>query len=553
VRSFIQLTLLLLASCSGGSGRPEGPPPPVGDTVRTVVGRIGYQSRAPDLTNRDAHGRLLPQSGLPGGTFTARAPYVRVDLLGDDGRVVGTGHTEEDGRYSIVANFGLNPATPVQVRAIAEAKLPFGTRIRVFADGDALAPYSVTTPPRGDPGTQRSTVMTANADVTYAEGAGAFHMIKVLRPGFVIGRTGLLPGTIVPDMIVHWKPGNGVESKLVPAIEAATVTVAGGITGDDASNTDVWDDAVLMRLHGQYMLDYFLYEVAPEGTPTDAALVPSAAWKEGFLDFWSCLGRGSRVYWDTEGSHSQARVVRFFDIESFFDPSLPVLGIDDPNVYQPADVVGISSRFSIAEMLWDLHDNDSSSNEPEDFQLSPRFTIEILDRFNPGFSYPYLFTLLAGYESTLTLTPGGLELITNEPEDQGIDYPATLDNGLMWPPPISPDGQPGNSVVPPFEKTVSDTVDTINPDPVNLEIGDQTQRYFIIDLLIGADMTLTLTTTGDLTIDLLTQTNAVLATGGPELVVPDLAGLRYVIRVRPADGASPQVADFDLKVELTAP
>jgi hypothetical protein len=123
----------------------------------------------------------------------------------------------------------------------------------------------------------------------------------------------------------------------------------------------------------------------------------------------------------------------------------------------------------------------------------------------------------------------------------------------MWPPPISPDGQPGNSVVPPFEKTVSDTVDTLNPDPVNLEIGDQTQRYFIIDLLIGADMTLTLTTTGNLTIDLLTQTNAVLATGGPELVVPDLAGLRYVIRVRPADGASPQVADFDLKVELTAP
>ena len=34
------------------------------------------------------------------------------------------------------------------------------------------------------------------------------------------------------------------------------------------------------------------------------------------------------------------------------------LGPDDPNVYQPDSVVGIGSRFSIAEVLWDIHDND---------------------------------------------------------------------------------------------------------------------------------------------------------------------------------------------------
>ena len=58
----------------------------------------------------------------------------------------------------------------------------------------------------------------------------------------MLGRSGLIPGTIVPDIVVLWEPGNGAVSSVVPAVDFATITVAGGITGDDTSNTDAWDD-----------------------------------------------------------------------------------------------------------------------------------------------------------------------------------------------------------------------------------------------------------------------------------------------------------------------
>jgi len=545
--------LLAAAACSGSGGPPVGPPAPEVETTRTIQGRIGYRQLGPELSVRDEHGRLIPQPGISGATFNVPVVNALIELLGDDGRIVGTATPDSNGRYSVVANFGLNPPTPVRVRVTAEVKLPFGTTVRVYPDAASLFPYVYTSLPQGDPGTRRNTIMTADADIEVADGAGAFHMLKVLYNGFLIGRTGLPAGTRPPDMNILWKPGNGDESILVPTTGRAILTVAGGILGDDTSNTDVWDNAVLMRLHGEYMLAYYLWDVAPEGSVTDCPLVPSAAWKEGFLDFWSCLGRNSRVYWDTVGSGAGARVTRYFDIESFFDDSLPRIGTNDPNVYQPAGLLGINSRFSIAELLWDLHDNDDGTTENDFVELPPSITLKILNDVPPGFSYPYLFTLLRGYEATLTLNETAIELITRDPEDQGFDYPASVENGTVWPAPVSPNGQPGFSIRPPEDITVGDTVDTTLQGAETSDIADTAQRYFLLDLLIGANVGLELITTGDLVVDVLTQANALVASGPTPLGLVNLPGGGYILRVRAADGAEPQVSDFQLRVQVSDP
>ena len=132
-------------------------------------------------------------------------------------------------------------------------------------------------------------------------------------------------------------------------------------------------------------------------------------------------------------------------------------------------------------------------------------------------------------------------------------YPATEENGFLWPRSISPAGKPGSTVRAPFNLTLMDTVDTLTPSPVNFEIGQETQRYFTIGLLLTSDLRLELETDGDLVIDLLTQTNAVVASGPSPLVVPNLPGTRYIVRVRPADEAAPQLSEFDLKVEVNDP
>jgi len=552
LRKTIAYCLFALVACSSG-GRPTGSPVPVGDTTRTVAGRIGYRGLAPDLSERTSDGRLIVQPGLLSATFSAPAAYVTVEVLGDDGRVLGSAPVDTRGRYTIEANFGLNPATPVSLRITAEANLPFGATLRVYPDQNSVTPYTIVTDPGGTPGDNRFVVMNINADISQEQGAGAFHILKTVFQGFIIGRGGLLPGSIVPDVNFLWRPGNGDASTVIPAVTVAHIVVAGGVDGIETSNTDVWDDAILMRLVGQFMLDYFLYEVAPAGEIDDARLVPSAAWKEGFLDFWSCLGRGSRIFWDTVGSGDAARVTRYFDIESFYDDDLTRLGPDDPNVYQPADNVGIGSRFSIAELLWDIHDDNGAGTDRDGFKLDPALTIQILDNFVPGFSYPYLMTLLDGYEQSLTLSTGAIQLILRGPEDQDVSYPATVDNGLLWPVSISPIGKPNITVRAPFEQTLIDTVDTLTPDPVNLEIGEHTQRYFTIGLILTSNLRLELDTPGDLVIDLLRQNNSVVASGPSPLIVPDLPGTRYIVRVRPADGALPQLTEFDLKVEVTDP
>ena len=552
LRQTIVICLFAVAACSGG-GRPTGNPAPIGDTTRTVVGRIGYQRLGLDLSERTADGRLIAQPGFTRATFSAPAAYVQVEVLGDDGRVLGSGPVDALGRYSIFANFGINPATPVSLRVTARADLPFGTTLRVHADAETLTPYEIVSGPGGNPGDNRFTVMTVNADVTLEQGAGAFHILKSVYEGFILGRSGLLPGSIMPDVNFLWKPGNGDASFVIPGVTLANIVVAGGVDGINTSNTDVWDDAVLMRLVGQFMLDYFLYEVAPKGEVNDSLLVPSAAWKEGFLDFWSCIGRRSRIYWDTVGSGESARVTRYFDIESFYDHALARLGPDDPNVYQPPGNVGIGSRFSIAEILWDIHDAGGAGTDNDGFNLDPSLTIQVLDRLAPGFSYPYLHTLLEGYESTQTFSLGSIQIMLLGPEDQQISYPATVDNGFRWPVSISPPGRPGTTVRAPFSQTITDTVDTLTPDPVNFEIGEQTQRYFTIGMLLTSDLRLELDTPGDLIVELLTQTNAVIASGPSPLIVPDLPGTRYIVRVRPADEAAPQLSVFDLKIEVTDP
>ena len=118
-------TSLVLAVACGGSDGPPLTSAPISDTTRTVEGRVGYIQSAPNIDNTDAHGRLVPTPGLGTGRSTVAAPRVRVDVLGDDGRVIGTGTTDDGGNYSIDCNFGVAPATPVSVRVHEVDFFPF--------------------------------------------------------------------------------------------------------------------------------------------------------------------------------------------------------------------------------------------------------------------------------------------------------------------------------------------------------------------------------------------------------------------------------------------
>jgi hypothetical protein len=533
-----------VAGCEGSPGPPLGPPAPVADTIRTITGRVEYFTTGPRLNSLDGDGRLLAQTGFVRPTMPRRAPHVRIELLSPTGEILAQDVTDANGQYSVTINFGKGvAATQLILRAHAQVNLPFGAIVRVLPNPSATEPYSHDSAAGGDPS---SSVMTVNLTIPLEENSGAYYILETLRPGFIAAKSGILGS--FPDMNIYWEPGNGDTTRLV-AGPTAELTVAGGITGDSTSNTDEWDGPKLMRMLGEYLLTYFSNEVAPNGTPNEALLVPSAAWREGFLDFWACMGRSSSVYWETEGSGLDGRVVRFFDVESFFDSTLGTLGPDDPNVYQDPTVVGIGSRFTVAEVLWDIHDVADEGGDTLEFPLF--LTMRFLEKIKPGSTYPYLYTLLDEYVADGSLSQVKLQILLSlTPEDQGITYPATQSDGSLWPRDIT-SGQPGDPIGIGFSETFADMVDAVNPVPLNIEIGEKSQRYFTFKLATTADVTATVTSTATLQVEILDFVNNVLASGTGSVVAQDLEPARYIVRVRSASG--PVDASFDLQLQTFPP
>jgi len=283
----------------------------------------------------------------------------------------------------------------------------------VYPNRSATEPYTHTSALLGNPDNDE---MTANFAIPLDDGAGAYHIVDVLYEGFIVAKAGIVGD--LADLDVYWEHGNGDVSTYEKDGDVGRLTVAGGVTGVLASNRDVWDPPKLMRLMGEHLLAFHFLTVEPPGTPNDALLVPSAAWREGLLDFWACAGNGSAIFYDTEGFGSEGRVVRYFNVDSFFDASLPPVGPDDPNVYQAADANGIGSRFSVAEVLWDIH------------KFYPLYlSFRVLDGFRAGADYPYLYTLLDAYAADGSLSPITIDNILVAEENQGLAYPATPSNG----------------------------------------------------------------------------------------------------------------------------
>ncbi len=538
MRRLSLLSMLVAAACGGGSGRPTGPPAPVIDTIRTFQGHVGYYVTGPRMSTRDASGRLLPETGFAAPNLPRNGPRFAVDVLSSTGQLLGSTTTDTNGNYSIQVNFGKNPAAPVRVRTAARATIAGGTDLRVLPNLSSADPYELSSPLTTDPDLPTTRIDLA---IRLDQGSGAFHILETLFAGLSAIRGGVT-GT-VPDLDVLWEPGNGAVSSFTAASpQLGRLIVAGGVAGDDASNQDAWDDPKLLRLLGEYFLAYFSNSVAPPGNPADSLIVPSAAWREGFLDFFACAAHGTPEYWDTEGIGAAGRVVRFFVAESFFDPALGSLGPDDPNVYQDPAVVGIGSRFTTTEVLWDIFDGGSQDADNDDISVPLFLMLKDLEALQPGASYPYIYSALDEYVGNLSFSNVQADVLLEFPENHDLGYPP--DSETVWPTPFDDPSRLDGTVIPPYDETIADMID----DTAGAQLGLYAQRYFKVRVAAQATLLATVTSAASLRVEILDLENNLISAGtGSATTVT--SGDEFVIRVLPAAG--PVSAPFDLRVQLT--
>ena len=169
------------------------------------------------------------------------------------------------------------------------------------------------------------------------------------------------PFTTAPIVYVYWAKGvnpgsyfgiSGGLSFYIPG--RSQLYVLGGLNGDtDYSDTDHFDNSVIIHEYGHFIEDHFGHMDSPGGSHDGNSVIdPRLAWGEGWADFFQAAVTGNPIYMDTKGNIDGTSTIAFSEnIES---------GTRDKPV-SPGE--GIFHEFSISRLLWDAIDPHPASGK----------------------------------------------------------------------------------------------------------------------------------------------------------------------------------------------
>ncbi|MCJ7662348.1 MAG: VWA domain-containing protein [Anaerolineales bacterium] len=141
---------------------------------------------------------------------------------------------------------------------------------------------------------------------------------------------------------VHWEPGYGDTGSYY-------ISFWGEITiADDPSDSDEWDDSVIIHEWGHMADDLYSCDDNPGGQHFVNSLVsdPELSWGEGYPDYYQSAVRAAN-------GHSNSN--RYLDIDGSNSANINV-NLETWDITQPT-LVNVLNEFAIAAALWDFSDN----------------------------------------------------------------------------------------------------------------------------------------------------------------------------------------------------
>ncbi len=178
-----------------------------------------------------------------------------------------------------------------------------------------------------------------------------------------------VPYTSAPMVYLYWKKGvnpysyYGVSSGSSFYTGDARIFILGGINGDvDNSDTDHFDNSVIVHEYGHFLEDAFAVSESPGGYHNGNTVIdPRLAWSEGWSDFLQGAVLAQAVYADTSGNSSGPS-----GGSQFLTLDLESKGNDVPS----SGSEGMFREFSITRLLWDAIDphpaNGAGGNDAGD-------------------------------------------------------------------------------------------------------------------------------------------------------------------------------------------
>jgi hypothetical protein len=310
--SRVWLAVLVLVACGDDVQPPQGEPGHF-----TIGGTARYEDR-PQQANGHL-GQAAPK--------VARGVLVSV-IAEDDGAVLGMVVAGDDGRFSIEVDGN----TGEKVHVLLAATSTVATRpIDVKAPGGKIHGFGGATFPLAD---------NAAADVlvtVVSKEAEAFNIFDTLIDVMDQIPT-LLPGKTQQHLTGLWSDGNQDGTYYA----ASELHLLG-----DASDSDGFDDTVILHESGHWIEDIYGRSDSPggdhDGSPTD----PTLAWSEGFSTYFSMAITNQPIYGD---SNAQG--------------GFSYNGDTSVTKANPAGAIGQNvSEDMVTEILWDMADAPPSDDD----------------------------------------------------------------------------------------------------------------------------------------------------------------------------------------------
>jgi len=344
---------MLIISACGGSGGGGGYACPTVITYAngvTITGQAVYQYR--DFGNQAIDSTPNP------------IRQAEVQVYNNAGSLIQCARTLDDGHFSFVVP---TATTADSVRVVSRISNST-SQIGVFNDPVNRQLHSIETTftPSGNADVG---VLTAQAATNTDMAGGAFNILdKVYSANqYIISATAscnslysqCTPITSIPVCAVYWEkgvdPGTYINN---PGLSYyltghSELYILGGDDGDvDNSDTDQFDDAIIVHEYGHFIVEKYSNQSSPLGSHDGNSIIdPRLAWSEGVPDFFQAAVRNYPEYRDTTGNvdagTASVNVLRDLETPDFDVPS--TMG------------EGNFREFSIARYLWDVIDTPTDS------------------------------------------------------------------------------------------------------------------------------------------------------------------------------------------------
>jgi hypothetical protein len=330
------------------------------ESTVTVQGQARYQRRT-------------LATGAPGGlgavdSTTKPIRYAEVAVLTEGDGLVQCGETDGSGYFSLSV-----PRGERRLRLVVRSRANNSQlRASVLNNPTDNFPYSIEA--SFVPSQRTLTSLSLLAPATGTLEGGAFNILdQFLRANEYLALNGLCSGvctstfTTPPKVSAYWTAGfnpNRYLGNSSPLLSfyvrgQRQIYILGGNLGDvNSTDTDHFDDSVIIHEYGHFIEDVSSISNSPGGTHQGTDPIdPRLAWSEAWANYFSASVLKTALYQDTQGNSQGSPgspVVILENLESGTrdTPTVGATGVGEGNFRE----------FAISRFLWDAIDSAASTS-----------------------------------------------------------------------------------------------------------------------------------------------------------------------------------------------